>query len=57
MQSPAFMRMMQDEFEPIPIAGPKAAGPNAVPTDRKVIWKRVCQITDVSTVVNTEERD
>ena len=56
-QNPAFMRMMQEEFEPIPIAGPKAAGPNAVPADRKVIWKRVCKITDVSSVINVEERD
>lgn len=39
------------------MAGPKAAGPDAVPATRKVIWKRVCQITDVSTILNVEERD
>ena len=42
--NPIFMKMMQYEYEPIPLSGPKAAGPNSVPADRKVVWKRVCQI-------------
>jgi len=44
--------MMQNDKEPIPISGPKAAGPNAVPQDRKVVWKRVCLIQDSSKAPN-----
>lgn len=36
--------MMYNENEAIPISGPKATGPNAVPRDRKVIWKKLCLI-------------
>ena len=38
--------MMYNEKEPIPISGPKATGPNAVPRERKVIWKKLCLIQD-----------
>ena len=41
---PAYKQMMQEQFEPIPLSGPKAAGPDAVPVDRKVVWKKVCFI-------------
>lgn len=36
--------MLCNEHEPIPISGPKATGPNAVPRDRKVVWKKLCLI-------------
>ena len=36
--------MMYNENEAIPISGPKATGTNAVPRDRKVIWKKLCLI-------------
>ena len=43
-----FRQMMSKTFEPIPLSGPKAAGPDAVPEDRKVVWKKVCMIQDNS---------
>lgn len=36
--------MMQDKYVPIQMSGPRAAGPNAVPAEREVIWKKVCKI-------------
>lgn len=51
------MKMMASDDEPITISGPRASGPDAIPTDRRVLWKRVCQITDVSTpIAGTSER-
>jgi len=38
------MKFLINEKEPVLISGPKASGPNAVPRDRKVIWKRLCLI-------------
>lgn len=49
--SSVYMKMMANEIEPIAMSGPRASGPNAIPMDRRVLWKRVCQITDVSTPV------
>lgn len=46
--NPFYKQMMVDPYEPIPISGPKAAGPNSVPEDRKVVWKKVCLIQDNS---------
>ena len=40
--NPRFMKMMQREDEPIPISGPKL-----LPTDRQVIWKKVCIIGEL----------
>ena len=40
------MKLLINEKEPMPISGPKASGPNAVPRERKVIWKRLCLIQD-----------
>jgi hypothetical protein len=37
---------MYNEKEPIPISGPKATGQNAVPRERKVVWKKLCLIQD-----------
>ena len=37
-----YMKMMANDEEPIMMSGPRASGPNAIPEDRRVLWKRVC---------------
>ena len=37
--NPKYQRMMLNEYEPIPISGPKE-----VPPGRKVLWKNVCML-------------
>ena len=34
--------------EPIPISGPRANGPDAIPTQREVVWKSIIEIEDLS---------
>lgn len=33
---------------PIPISGPRATGPDAIPAQREVVWKSIIEIEDLS---------
>ena len=39
MDNPKYIKMMSQDFIPIPVSGPKL-----VPNERKVLWKNVCLV-------------
>ena len=39
MDNPKYVKMMSDDFTPIPVSGPKP-----VPAERRVLWKNVCLV-------------
>jgi len=39
MDNPKYIKMMSEDYVPIPVSGPKA-----VPTERRVLWKNVCLV-------------